>query len=89
MSYLVAQAIEPLIPDLIRSVGAAGTLLGLMFVMGWVVAGRTAERWEARYDKVREQLEAKDKYLVEQIVPLLTEAVRVMGQHADSQGRDG
>ncbi len=52
MILLLQQALDPFIPELIRSAGAAGILLALMFVTGWVVAGRTAQKWEERYDKV-------------------------------------
>lgn len=84
-----AQTIEPLVPELIRSVGAAGALLGLMFIMGWVVAGRTSEKWESRYDDVRAKLEAKDRYITEEIVPLLVRAVDVLGRATGPRGRDG
>lgn len=83
-----APAFEPLIPELVRSIGAAGALLALMFVMGWVVAGRTSEKWEERYDALREQQDIKDEKLIEEIVPLLTRGVEVMARFTESQGRD-
>lgn len=91
---LVAQAIE--IPEVFRSLGVAGGLLAFLFITEVVVAGAVAKKWERRYDAVRDKLEAKDAYLVQEIVPLLVRAVDVLPQILEvlrraqnSQGRDG
>jgi len=79
------QAIEPLIPELLRSVGVAGALLAFLFTTGHVESGRTSAKWEARYDALREREELKDKKLIEDILPVFIRGVEVMGQVAKKQ----
>lgn len=57
--------------------GVAG-LVVLCLIMGWLVSGKAYAREAARADRLEAELDARNKYIAEKVVPLLTRAVIIL-----------